>query len=306
MIRMATQTHKLLPWESRVRASWRWHRDSAKGQGRPFCGGGLSRFHASAPSASKVDTAKGFAAQRSCTRGREVLQQSGRAWRHQMLGWTELCCRASQRAEEKDGAVQGGQGRQEKPWMVVGSWALTGVGNQPILAVGADFHPMGRDLGPSAGPFRQRRRCLRPLRQWSCKSAHQWRADSWSWGGLLVLRRPTTRTFARRWAASSVNEEDPQTSAEEFVKPAPDVDTLTRRNSCPAKIVLPPSSFALDTCVSQDHHRIPDSGRLYCSCTGWSPSQTAERNSAPISAKTPLSPAADLGCHSSRRADRHV
>lgn len=40
------------------------------------------------PSASKVDTAKGFAAQRSCTRGREVLQQSGRAWRHQMLGWT--------------------------------------------------------------------------------------------------------------------------------------------------------------------------------------------------------------------------
>lgn len=123
MIRMATQTHKLLPWESRVRASWRWHRDSAKGQGRPFCGGGLGRFHASAPSSSKVDTAKGFAALRSCTRGREVLQQSGRAWRHQMLGWTGLCCRASQRAEEKDdGAVQGRQGRQEVE--ICQSWQL--------------------------------------------------------------------------------------------------------------------------------------------------------------------------------------
>lgn len=192
MIRMATQTHKLLPWESRVRASWRWHRDSAKGQGRPFCGGGLGRFHASAPSASKVDTAKGFAAQCSCTRGREVLQQSGRAWRHQMLRWTGLCCRASQRAEEKDdGAVQGRQGRQEVE--ICQSWQLALISIQ-----------WGRDLGPSAGPFRQRRRCLRPLRQWSANRHISGGADSWSCDDqhLALLRDdgrllPSTRRTAK-------------------------------------------------------------------------------------------------------------
>lgn len=105
-------------------------------------------------------------------------------------------CRASQRAEEKDGAVQG---RQEKPWMVVGSWALTGVGNQPACVnggwksanLGSWHRVLGKDLGPSAGPFRQRRMLTSAasLRQWSCRSAHQWR------GRLLVLRRANNSHF---------------------------------------------------------------------------------------------------------------
>lgn len=129
---------------------------------------------------------------------------------------------------------------------------------------------------------------------------------------LLVSQRcPTLGLFDRRadrqlallqWAASSAYE-DPniRRGLRQACSRRGHIDAS---QFCPAKIALPPSSFALDTCAAQDdHHRVPDPGRLHSTR---SPSQNAEPNSAPISAKTPLSPAADLGCHNSRRADRHV
>jgi len=194
-------------------------------------------------------------------------------------------------------------------------------GNLPILAVGTDIWAKISANLPGVSAVEGRTRCLRPLRQrccTHCESANQWRAlpctaPRFSWSFHLPTKMASMIT-ATPDNPTTQNSTPRASLANPSVGPIRCPDGRSRPSSrqrhfdasqCPAMIALLASSFALDTCVSQDHHRVPDPGRLYCR-TGLPPQTASLAQFRTHFAKTLHPPAADLGCHSKCVADRHV
>lgn len=180
-------------------------------------------------------------------------------------------------------------GKKSRGWShgLVGSWALTGVenqptcaygevegGNLPILAVGTDFHPVEKISRPTCRPVSAATQVLTSA---TAVVLQPLRIDSTALQGFSFLN--AARLLVSLIAATTDNSHfcngrllpptRTQTFAKEFVKPAIDVDTLTRRNSArqrsPCHPPASPSTLAWPRttitesqiragCTRPDHH----------------------------------------------------